>query len=204
MGLSDVPEIHKRELLKANEIVRRTASLLKTAHAAGAEYILEHPADRGALASPIFLEARHAPIWIMPDNIALKSDTHATLITFPQCALGAASQKYTTLLVSAGLSPSLQSLANLRCQHSTHASLAGGSKTPEGWTSRQHSAYPPDLNFLFASVIATYLRFDEPVPQSPDRLSETCQMPATKPAAPSPPTTVSAPPPAPVIETTPP
>eukprot|EP00965_Chrysotila_dentata_P158118 5223892-Pleurochrysis_carterae.AAC.1 len=84
MGLPDVPEIHKRELLQANEIVRRTASLLQAAHAAGAEYILEHPADRGALASPIFLNARHAPLWVMPDIVALKSDTHATLITFPQ------------------------------------------------------------------------------------------------------------------------
>eukprot|EP00965_Chrysotila_dentata_P038435 1277448-Pleurochrysis_carterae.AAC.1 len=63
MGLPDVPEVHKRKLLQANEIVRRTASLLQTAHAAGAEYILEHPADRGALASPIFLNARHAPLW---------------------------------------------------------------------------------------------------------------------------------------------
>eukprot|EP00965_Chrysotila_dentata_P138752 4589625-Pleurochrysis_carterae.AAC.1 len=71
----------------------------------------------------------------MPDIVALKADTHATLLTFPQCALGAISQKYTTLLVSAGLSPSLQNLANLRCQHSAHASLTGGSKTQEGWTS---------------------------------------------------------------------
>eukprot|EP00965_Chrysotila_dentata_P120496 3984729-Pleurochrysis_carterae.AAC.1 len=47
MGMPDVPDIHKRELLQANEIVRRTANLLQTAHAAGAEYILEHPADRG-------------------------------------------------------------------------------------------------------------------------------------------------------------
>eukprot|EP00965_Chrysotila_dentata_P075324 2487411-Pleurochrysis_carterae.AAC.1 len=63
MGLPDVPEIHQRELLQANEIVRRTASLSQTAHAAGAEYILEHPADRGAFTSPIFLDARHAPVW---------------------------------------------------------------------------------------------------------------------------------------------
>eukprot|EP00965_Chrysotila_dentata_P042570 1411977-Pleurochrysis_carterae.AAC.1 len=67
MGLPHVPPGHRRELDQANEIVRRTARLLKTAHAAGAEFILEHPADRGALASPIFLDARHAPIWIMPD-----------------------------------------------------------------------------------------------------------------------------------------
>eukprot|EP00965_Chrysotila_dentata_P109808 3628543-Pleurochrysis_carterae.AAC.1 len=61
----------------------------------------------------------------MPDIVALKTDTSASSITFPQCALGAASQKYTTLLVSPGLSPSLQSLSNLRCQHSAHVSMAG-------------------------------------------------------------------------------
>eukprot|EP00965_Chrysotila_dentata_P039626 1317233-Pleurochrysis_carterae.AAC.1 len=96
----------------------------------------------------------------MPDIVALKSDTSANALTLPQCALGATSQKYTTLLVSPGLSPSLQSLSNLRCQHSTHASMAGGVKTTDGWTSRQHSAYPPDVNFLFARVIATHLRLD--------------------------------------------
>eukprot|EP00965_Chrysotila_dentata_P032133 1072179-Pleurochrysis_carterae.AAC.1 len=61
----------------------------------------------------------------MPDIVALKADTSACSITFPQCALGATSQKYTTLLVSPGLSPSLRSLSNLRCQHSTHVSMAG-------------------------------------------------------------------------------
>eukprot|EP00965_Chrysotila_dentata_P179823 5937284-Pleurochrysis_carterae.AAC.1 len=140
----------------------------------------------------------------MPDIVALKSDTHATLITFPQCALGAVSQKYTTLLVSDGLSPSLQSLANLCCQHATHASLAGGSKTSKGWTSRQHSAYPPDLNFLFARVIATHLHADNTVPRPHDQLPESRQTPPTELAAPSPPSAISAPPPAPVLDTTPP
>eukprot|EP00965_Chrysotila_dentata_P040051 1330216-Pleurochrysis_carterae.AAC.1 len=69
MSLPDIPPLHRRELEQANEIVRRTANLLKVAHAAGAEYILEHPADRGALASPIFLNARHAPLWVVPDII---------------------------------------------------------------------------------------------------------------------------------------
>eukprot|EP00965_Chrysotila_dentata_P006627 216606-Pleurochrysis_carterae.AAC.1 len=63
MGLPDVPPVHRRELDQANEIVRRTTNLLRAAHAAGAEYILEHPADCGALASPIFLDRRHAPLW---------------------------------------------------------------------------------------------------------------------------------------------
>eukprot|EP00965_Chrysotila_dentata_P000554 18135-Pleurochrysis_carterae.AAC.1 len=105
MGLPDVPSQHARELAQANEIVRRTAQLLRAAHSSGAEYILEHPADRGALSSPIFLHKRHAPIWIVPEVQALRADTDASLITFPQCALGAPAQKYTSLLVSPGLTP---------------------------------------------------------------------------------------------------
>eukprot|EP00965_Chrysotila_dentata_P001705 56914-Pleurochrysis_carterae.AAC.1 len=72
--------------------------LLRSAHAAGAEFILEHPADRGALSSSIFLHKRHAPVWLMPDIQALKADCSASLITFPQCALGAPTQKFTSLL----------------------------------------------------------------------------------------------------------
>eukprot|EP00965_Chrysotila_dentata_P036584 1217682-Pleurochrysis_carterae.AAC.1 len=109
---------------------------------------------------------------------------------FPQCALGAASQKYTTLLVSAGLSPALQSLSNLRCQHFTHAGLAGGSKTADGWSSRLHSAYPPDLNFLFARVIASHLPLDTPLTQTADQPPETRQLPKTTPTVP--PTTATA------------
>eukprot|EP00965_Chrysotila_dentata_P207976 6184440-Pleurochrysis_carterae.AAC.2 len=55
-----------------------------------------------------------------------------------------------TLLVSPGLAPSLRSLADLRCEHRTHASIAGGHKEGDMWTSAHSSAYPPDLNFLFA------------------------------------------------------
>eukprot|EP00965_Chrysotila_dentata_P219273 6191032-Pleurochrysis_carterae.AAC.2 len=108
----------------------------------------------GSPASPIFLHKRHAPIWITPDIVALKADTASSSVTFPQCALGATSQKYTTLSVSPGLTPQLQKLSNLRCQHPDHRDFAGGSKTASGWASKQHSAYPPDMNFLLARVIA--------------------------------------------------
>eukprot|EP00965_Chrysotila_dentata_P189144 6173167-Pleurochrysis_carterae.AAC.4 len=55
MGLPAIPAQHQRELAQSNEIVRRTTALLRAAHTAGAEFILdEHPAGRGALASPIF------------------------------------------------------------------------------------------------------------------------------------------------------
>eukprot|EP00965_Chrysotila_dentata_P183898 6072083-Pleurochrysis_carterae.AAC.1 len=90
MGLPDVPDRHARELNDANELVRRTVRLLRAARESGAEYILEHPADRGAIDSP--MHKRHAPLWLMPTVRALNTDHQATLITFPQCALGADTQ----------------------------------------------------------------------------------------------------------------
>eukprot|EP00965_Chrysotila_dentata_P031451 1048433-Pleurochrysis_carterae.AAC.1 len=86
----------------------------------------------------------------MPDVQALRADCSASLITFPQCALGAPTQKYTSLLVSPLLAPAMQSLSNLRCQHHSHPQVAGGSKPSAGWTSRAHAAFPPDFNFLVA------------------------------------------------------
>eukprot|EP00965_Chrysotila_dentata_P045510 1511743-Pleurochrysis_carterae.AAC.1 len=63
MRLPDAPNHHARELSESNELVRRTVRLLRAARDAGAEYILEHPADRGATDSPIFVHKRHAPLW---------------------------------------------------------------------------------------------------------------------------------------------
>eukprot|EP00965_Chrysotila_dentata_P027733 921908-Pleurochrysis_carterae.AAC.1 len=96
----DLPPTHARELAESNEIIRRTAALLRTARDAGAEFILEHPADRGASNSPVYLHGRHAPLWLMPDITAVKADSGAVLVTFPQYALGATAQKYTSLLCS--------------------------------------------------------------------------------------------------------
>eukprot|EP00965_Chrysotila_dentata_P063572 2106310-Pleurochrysis_carterae.AAC.1 len=53
------------------------------------------------------------------------------------------------------MTPLLQSLANLRCQHSEHARIAGGSKQGNVWSSGVHAAYPPDFNFLVARVFAS-------------------------------------------------
>eukprot|EP00965_Chrysotila_dentata_P158018 5220759-Pleurochrysis_carterae.AAC.1 len=91
----------------------------------------------------------------MPTVRALKTDHRSNLITFPQCALGADSQKYTTLLVSPGISPMLRSLSDLCCEHHSHASIAGGRKHSDQWSSAASAAYPPDLNFLLAKVLAS-------------------------------------------------
>eukprot|EP00965_Chrysotila_dentata_P117295 3876952-Pleurochrysis_carterae.AAC.1 len=80
----------------------------------------------------------------------------ATRVTFPQCALGANTQKFTILLVTPGLSPKLAHLAELRCTHAYHIRQCGGHKDATGaWTSHFAAAYPPDLNFVIARAIAS-------------------------------------------------
>ena len=57
-GLPNVPTKHLRELRQANAIVARMTALLTAAFAAGTQYIIENPADRGDPAHPRrFLEA---------------------------------------------------------------------------------------------------------------------------------------------------
>eukprot|EP00965_Chrysotila_dentata_P005340 175690-Pleurochrysis_carterae.AAC.1 len=64
MGLADAPPPHLRELEQGNLLVDRTVSLLRAACDAGAEYLLEHPADRGHLSSPLYMHKRHGPLWL--------------------------------------------------------------------------------------------------------------------------------------------
>eukprot|EP00965_Chrysotila_dentata_P163660 5404176-Pleurochrysis_carterae.AAC.1 len=68
--------------------------------------------------------------------------------------------------------------------------------------------YPPDLNFLFARVIATHLRSDVPMRQNTSQNSATTLPPTATPAAPpvpsvaSPPPTITADQPTPTVDAT--
>eukprot|EP00965_Chrysotila_dentata_P146186 4827528-Pleurochrysis_carterae.AAC.1 len=78
--------------MQANILVERTASLLRAGRDSGSEYLLEHPADRGHVASPLFLHARHGSLWLMPSITELHARDSCAHITFPLCALGARAQ----------------------------------------------------------------------------------------------------------------
>ncbi|KAL3916235.1 MAG: hypothetical protein SGPRY_006908 [Prymnesium sp.] len=89
-----------------------------------------------------------------PGNLARACSTEE--ITFAQCMFGASTQKYTTLWMTAGLTPYLRALNGMVCVHApeAHDSAAGGKQLPDGkWNSAATSAYPPDLNLHFADVI---------------------------------------------------
>eukprot|EP00965_Chrysotila_dentata_P244513 6206021-Pleurochrysis_carterae.AAC.1 len=91
--------------------------------------------------------------------MALRTNHSAQLVTFPQCALGAPSQKFTILLVTPGLAPRLSHLWALRCHHRSHDAQCGGTRSADGtWSSDVHSAYPPDMNYHIAQATASLRR----------------------------------------------
>eukprot|EP00965_Chrysotila_dentata_P105919 3498316-Pleurochrysis_carterae.AAC.1 len=92
---------------------------------------------------------------MMPALEALRTSHQCSRLTFPQCALGATTQKYTSLLATPGIAPKLAHLSALRCTHATHVRQRGGVKSPDGsWTSSSTAAYPPDMNYHIAKAIA--------------------------------------------------
>ena len=151
LGIKEVPAQHQRELRRANEITRRTAVLLTAAFRAGAQFILENPADRGDKENELLYQVEeHGPIWLDPHVQALRGSCGAESVTFAQCMFGADVQKYTTLLFTAGLAPMLRPLHQMVCSHApgTHT-MAGGAQRDDGsWNSAPSAAYPTDFNIV--------------------------------------------------------
>ena len=107
-GIIPPPPGHSAELATANSIVDRICTILTAASTAGAEFIIENPADRSnASISHTFLCADHCPLWLYPDVATLKQHAQCRTCTFAQCEWGAEYQKYTTLLYTPGLAPFL-------------------------------------------------------------------------------------------------
>ena len=94
----------------------------------------------------------------MPAIQALAKQTSTKLVTFAMCAFGAEWQKETTPMYTAGLDAWFDSLDQRVCEHATHAKVAGGDKTSDGWNSSVAAAYPPDFNSFVAQAFANLVR----------------------------------------------
>ena len=89
VGSKDCPPAHRREVKLANELVARTCAILHAAAEAGSEFAVENPADRGNVENlSTFVDADHAPLWLMPDIQRLSKFASCRYSTFPMCAFG--------------------------------------------------------------------------------------------------------------------
>lgn len=192
-----MPEGHRREVARANEITRRTTLILSAAGKAGAEFAIENPADRGDHSQQLLFQfAEHGPIWLDPHMVALKREHHLQAVTFAQCMLGGSTQKYTTIWHTPGLRE-FYALRGMICRHSpgTHASVAGGkppdADDPKGkWNSAAAAAYPADMNLFIADAIFTALVRSEFQSEPSTRSTPN---PSSRPRAEPPPTALNLP-----------
>ena len=153
-GIPGQPLIRIREVQRADKLIARTCDVLRAVVKTGGEFILENPADRGNPDnSYLFIHKDHAPLWILPEIKELQAEVKGTMITFPMCELGHASQKLTTLLVTPGLVEPLRFLGKLRCTHKTHHQV-GGEQMDGKYTSAEAAQYPSNLNQLLAKAVA--------------------------------------------------
>ena len=147
-GLQPTPGGWERFLAKHNELAEWTAKLAQMAYDAGAEFMIENPADRGDEASAAFWARMrdHAPLWVQPVMTALMAATGAKLITFPQCCLGASVQKYTSVLCTEEAAEKLADLHGVSCAHAWHAEKAHGRDAHGRGRAEMAAAYPRQMS----------------------------------------------------------
>ena len=161
------------KLKVANELVHRMCMLLTAAYEAGTEFAIENPADRGDPAHPeLFIHPEHAPLWIMPEMLALQKLASCRRSTFPMCAFGAPFLKYTSILYTPGLAHDMQDLDLLKCVHDDHPERAGGERTGDAWNSARAAAYPADLNHFLAASLSRLMTSREVISQHPTVLRQ--------------------------------
>ena len=158
-GLPDdlLPASHRRELSRANELIRRTCMLLRAAHEVGTHFTIENPADRSSADSLLFVHSNHGSLWRTSWVSKLLEYASARTVTFAMCSLGSPYQKYTTIAYTPALHRALGPLATQSCSHppGTHELRAGGREADGSWASRGAAAYPPALNIILADALTT-------------------------------------------------
>ena len=168
-GIKDCPAAHRRELKRSNDVVARTCAILGAALDVGTEFAMENPADSGDPNFPQrLIDPEHAPIWLMPEVVALAKRAHCRFSTFAMCAFGVDYEKPTTIMYTPRLASGLQDLDLLQCTHGgKHKGSAGGIKDQGVWNSASAAAYPAELNLLIAQAFAQLVEGHRDIPPHP-------------------------------------
>ena len=155
LNLSD-----QRTLDLANILVERSVLIARAVRAAGGTFLIENPPTRSDPASELYrwMWRSHASLWMHPSVAALVAESSSRMATFPQCALGGEFQKWTSLLYSVELEPSLAHLRKLTCVHARHAKQATGQDPDGKWRSAGAAAYPAAMNALLGDACRSTLR----------------------------------------------
>ena len=157
-GLAQPPAGHEMEAARANELAGRACMVAAAVQGAGGVYVIENPVDYGDAELTRALRVRctpaHASLWQLEELEALQHTTGGRKVHFPQCAVGAGTQKWTTLLYSPA-ADALADLGKMRCGHAKaeHRQSTVGRDSDGRWRTAALAAYPEQLNGIIAAAI---------------------------------------------------
>ena len=166
-GLEGLDRSQQREVDNANKLVQRSIELATMICKTGGAVIFENPSDRGnpsaedSAVRSLFEDRwkAHCPLWILPEMQNAKQDLGLREVTFSQCMLGGAFQKWTTLWYSPSLAHILDELHVCLCTHqeSKHAEIARGRTKWGDWISAEAAAYPARMNLIITNAIEHHI-----------------------------------------------
>ena len=149
-GITPIPSEWTAYLAKHNAITAAAFDIVEAALMAGADVLVENPADRGYVDGPAFWHQHrdHGSLW----RTARARAAGLTHLTFAQCAFGAVWQKWTTIAASPSMIECTATLAERGCAHGTgrHAQQARGVDSSGASRASQAAAYPAMLNAFIA------------------------------------------------------
>ena len=150
-------------LAKHNALAALSALLFTACHLVRVPVAAENPADRGDPSSPAYWEehADHGSLWRTKAWQAAALNTAASPLTFAQCAFGSPAQKWTTVLASEIMLPSVSRLGSgefsCTCTQSHREQLTGRDCWGRSRTAMA-AAYPPNLDLLLADALTEAAR----------------------------------------------
>ena len=159
-GLPGLPDFLQQKVDVSNLLVERSVQLARAIKAVGGQFVIENPVTRSDPRSEHYrwVWRSHGSLWMHPAVSELLGERWTRVVDFPQCALGGAFQKFTTLAYSVDLEPGLRPLAALRCTHDRHVRQAVGLDSEGKWHSATAAAYPADMNALLATACVRAMR----------------------------------------------
>jgi hypothetical protein len=158
-GIGGLSSYLQQQLDTSNLLVERSVAIARAIREAG---VIENPVTRSDPATGHFRWRwrSHASLWMHELVKKLSAEQWTRTATLPQCALGGAFQKYTTLLFSVELEQHFSYLNDLRCTHEKHAKQARGRDLDGKWRSAEAAAYPSAMSALLVEAcVRTSRRF---------------------------------------------
>ena len=131
LGVNGLEDIFQRSVSAVNVLIERVCLLAGAMTDLRRPWIIENPPARSHKTGPFQRFFRqvlelHGSFWDVLCVRSLRAHAKALFAHLPMCHFGMPEQKYLTFMYPPYMRSAMQCADSIRCQHTSHASIAGG------------------------------------------------------------------------------